>query len=189
MPSMARITVGLAVVSAATAGALLAAAPGASATTNRVMFTNLALVQDLTLRPGIGVVTTPPQAGNPSQTWEMVYVTAVASRPGFSSPYLLRSAATGECLRDVGLDRSVVPVPCDANPAAGSPQLWDNHRIADRSVNGRDFYLRFNRASDRVITARPESPEANVARVVSAPAEPISKSGAADAQLWLMRPA
>jgi hypothetical protein len=189
MPQRTWTAVRMAALTAAAAGAVLAAAPGpATAGTNRVTFTNLALVQDLMLRPGTGVVTAPAQAGNAAQIWDMEYVTSIPNRDGFSSPYRLRNVATGQCLRDVGLGHQVVPVPCDDNPAADSPQLWDNHRVEDRSIDGREFYFRFNRASNRVLTARLDAGHPSYADVVSAPAEPISKGGGADHQLWLMRP-
>ena len=85
-----------------------------------------------------------------------------------------------------GLD--VVAKVCETNPVIDSAQLWQNHRVADRTVNGRDYYFQFNRSTNRVLTAQPGLVDGLLdagARVVSAPAQPISKSGSTDLQLWL----
>ena len=168
-----------ATVSAFTASAAVAALP-----INRVTFANLALTEMLTLSPG-DLAITAPAAGLPTQAWDQVYATHLATTPGFSSPYLLRNRATGTCLADVGDGLNVIAVECEASPASDSAQLWQNYRVADRTVLGRDYYFRFNRATGRVLTAMP-GPADSGARVVSAPAEPVSKSGAADHQLWVM---
>jgi hypothetical protein len=175
----------LAIASAAAAIGALTAASGATADTptNHVGFANLALTEMLGLDSGLAV--TAPAAGEANQGWDLVYATHLATTPGFSSPYLLRNRETGTCLADVGDGRNVIAVECEASPAADSAQLWQNHRTADRTVNGRDYYIRFNRASGRVLTAVPGSAGAG-ARVVSAPAQPVAKGGAADPQLWVM---
>ena len=108
---------------------------------------------------------------------------ALPTENGFSSPYQLRNRATGTCLHDLGDGQNVLVVTCESFPSTDSAQLWQHHRTADRTVAGREYSFRFNRFSGRVLSAIPAG---SAARVVSAPAEPISKSGAADHQLWVM---
>ena len=142
---------------------------------NLVTFTNLALMQNLALRGDGSVVTAPPGASL-TEVWDMVYITDEPTQPDFSSPYLLRNRATGLCLQDGAV---LGPVPCQP---ADATQLWQHHRVVDQTVDGRDFYYRFSRSSGHVLTAQHTA-------VVMAPAEPVSKSGAAAPQLWRMLPA
>lgn len=152
-----------------------ARAAAATPSQNLVTFTNLQVLENLALR-GDGSVVTAPLGASLTEVWDMVYITAEPTQDGFSSPYLLRNRATGMCLQDgAGLG----PVPCQP---ADATQLWQHHRVIDQTVDGRDFYYRFSRSSGQVLTARHGA-------VVMAPAEPVSKSGAAAAQLWRMLPA
>jgi len=180
----------LAVASAAAASVFAAVSAFASSAAvaespiNRVTFANLALTEMLTLDGG-DVAVTASAAGLPTQAWDQDYATHLDTTPDFSSPYQLRNRATGTCLADVGDGANVIAVACESNPSTDSAQLWQHHRVVDRTVLGRDYYFRFNRATGRVLTAMP-GPADSGARVVSAPAEPVSKSGAADHQLWVM---
>jgi hypothetical protein len=174
-----------AAILATTAVAVTAAAGTASAaspTIPNVAFTNLALTQQLTLRPG-GAATS-AQPFDAAAHWDLSYVDSVPTEPGFSSPYQLRNRATGQCLEDVGEHRTVVAADCDAAPVDGSPQLWQHHRVVDRNVAGRMYYYRVNRSSHRVLTAQAD--QADGAPVRSLAAEPVSRSGAADPQLWVL---
>ena len=53
-------------------------------------------------------------------------------------------------------------------------------------MGNREYYYRFNRRTDRVLTAFPTSPNPDAARVISAPAQPIAKGSGAEFQLWVM---
>jgi hypothetical protein len=189
---MRRIALPLVLASAAVVGALATAGAAAATTgpgvlppTNQVSLANLALTQMLTVSPTRAAMTEFAQAGG-TYVFDQVYQTHLTTDPGFSSPYLLRHRATGACLQDLGEGRVVMAASCETFPSTDSTQLWQHHRLPDRTVNGRDYYFRFHRGTNLVLTAFPTSPAPDSARVISAPAEPISKSGAADHQLWVM---
>jgi hypothetical protein len=194
---MRRIALPLALVTAALAGALATAGaatagvgsaatpPGVLPPNNFVAFANLGLTQMLTVGPTRAAMTEFAQPGG-DYVFDLVYQTHLATDAGFSSPYLLKHRATGACLQDLGEGRVVMAATCETAPSTDSAQLWQHHRVPDRVVNGRDYYFRFHRGTPRVLTAFPTTPNPASARVVSLPAEPVSKSGAADPQLWVM---
>ncbi len=168
---------------AAASGAAASPAPAAPPP-NEVGYANLALTQMLTLSD-TGAAITADGSQFLAQVWDQVYLTDIPPKPGFSSPYLLRAHGTSVCLQDVGEGHTVIAAECETTPALGSRQLWQNHHAADRTVGSRDYFYRFNHRTGDVLTARPTSPAAENARVVSAQAQPISQSGAANHQLWL----
>lgn len=179
-----RTTLGLAAASAAMVTALGATGGPAGATAppvNELGFANLALTQMLTRDADSGAVTRFGDQTLP-QVWDQLYQVQLPTQDGMSSPYLLRSHDTGRCLQDLGEGQPVTAVVCETDPVEGSAQLWQIHRVADRTINGRNYYYQINRATGRVLTAQ-LGPEGQP--VVSAPAVPVSKSGAANAQLWV----
>ena len=183
MRSQWRTTIGLAAASVAMVTTLVGTAGSASAASpiNELGFANLSLTQMLTRGPdGVAVTAFATQAL--PQVWDQIYAEQLPTQDGMSSPYQLRSHDTGRCLEDVGEGRPVIAVGCEANPVIGSRQLWQIHRVADRRIDGRDYYYQINRATGRVLTARPST---EGAPVISADAVPVSKSSAADHQLWV----
>jgi hypothetical protein len=186
MRSLWRTTIGLAAASVAmvttlgtTSGTAAAAPPP-----QEVGLANLALTQMLTRGPD-GVAVTAYGLQTLPQVWDRMFIVHVPAEDGMSSPFQLRSNGTGLCLEDLGEGRPVIAVGCEALPSAESKQLWQIHRLPDRRVDNRNYYYQINRSSRRVLTGQATTPGAEGTPVISATMVPVSKSGAADGQLWV----
>jgi len=181
----------LAVVAALAAATLAAGATGASATDavpaqaaapRFETFTSLNLGKNLTSNLTGNAVATTPQSTSTLQQWERKTFLNIPAPPGFGVPYQLRNRATQRCLQDVGNGSTVIETTCQVSPSSTSPQLWHNHGAVDRTVNGKAYRFRFNRASGRVLSVAPQF--GTTVPVLSSPRASNIGSAAAALQLW-----
>ncbi len=97
----------------------------------------------------------------------------------------MNNRATQKCLQDVGNGAQVIETTCTPNPGVDSPQLWQHHIAADRTMNGQSYFFLFNRSSDRVLSRAPQF--GNAVPAVSAPKATNDLIAAAALQQWVLK--
>jgi len=190
LPTRLRLAVVAALAAATTlaAGATDAsatdAAPAQAAAARFETFTSLNLGKNLASNLTGNAVATTPQSTSTLQQWERKTFLNIPNPPGggFGAPYQLRNRATQRCLQDVGNGSTVIETTCQVSPSSTSPQLWHNHGAVDRTVNGKAYRFRFNRASGRVLSVAPQF--GTTVPVLSSPRASNIGSAAAALQLW-----
>lgn len=129
------------------------------------------------------VVVTNPLPSSTLKQWELVFPgSAGSSEPGFGSAFQLKNRATQKCAQDAGNGSQVIEAICLTNPAPKSPQLWQHHTFADRTVNGKAYQFLFNRASGRVLSRAPLG--GSTVPALSSAKATNEASAAAALQLW-----
>jgi hypothetical protein len=185
LPTPVRLAAAAVLAAAALTTAGAAVAPEAEAAASFRTITNLNGGQNLASNLSGKAVTTKASTST-LQHWELLFPgSAGSSEPGFGSAFQLKNRATQKCLEDVGNGAQVIETTCKTNPGVDSPQLWQHHIAADRTVNGQSYFFLFNRGSDRVLSRAPQF--GNTVPVVSSPKATNDLSAAAALQQWLLK--